>query len=179
MEIKRIEGTSYMVSSEGDIINEFTNHHVLATKDSKGYLKVTMRTGGRGVIQRYVHRLVAEAFIPKPQGIPENQLCVKHKDFNKENNCVDNLEWDTFHNILKDAHKEKIYKNHLNDLRKKIVMIDRLNCREVQFNSLIEAAMYLKSIKEDLPDVFAIRANISTALNNENCTAYNYYWKEV
>lgn len=36
-----------------------------------------------------IHRLVAQAFIPNPNNLPE----VNHKDFNRKNNCVDNLEW--------------------------------------------------------------------------------------
>lgn len=44
-----------------------------------------------------VHRLVAQAFIPNPKGLPE----VNHKDENKDNNTLDNLEWcDREHNHL-------------------------------------------------------------------------------
>lgn len=56
------------------------------------YLTVMLRARTLG-LNKYptVHRLVADAFIPNP----ENKSTVNHKDGNKENNCVENLEWAT------------------------------------------------------------------------------------
>lgn len=55
-----------------------------------GYKFVSLRRNGE-YCQRYVHRLVAQTFISNPENKPE----VNHKDRNKSNNCVDNLEWVT------------------------------------------------------------------------------------
>lgn len=53
-----------------------------------GYLRVILNTDG-GRKHFLVHRLVAEAFIPNPQNMPQ----INHKDEDKTNNSVDNLEW--------------------------------------------------------------------------------------
>lgn len=53
-----------------------------------GYLKVRLVSGGKDTTQR-VHTLVAKAFIPNPN----NFETVNHKDGDKTNNNVDNLEW--------------------------------------------------------------------------------------
>ncbi len=55
-----------------------------------GYALVRMY-GTQGFKIESIHRLVAKAFIPNPDNLPE----VNHKDENKQNNCVDNLEWCT------------------------------------------------------------------------------------
>ena len=58
--------------------------------DHDGYRKVCLRSGAQPR-NHSVHRLVAEAFIPNPSNLP----CVNHKDEDKTNNSVDNLEWCT------------------------------------------------------------------------------------
>lgn len=61
-----------------------------AQKGIKGYLYVGLHKNGK--LKRFrVHRLVAITFIPNA----ENKPCVNHKDFNVENNSVENLEWCT------------------------------------------------------------------------------------
>lgn len=64
---------------------------VLNTQLNKGYLYVIMRDNNSKVHCMKVHRLVAGAFIPNTQNYPQ----VNHKDENKLNNCVWNLEWCT------------------------------------------------------------------------------------
>lgn len=63
-------------------------------KNTKGYLQIDLQLDGRKRENRVhlsVHRLVAIAFIPNPDNLPQ----VNHKDEDKTNNCVDNLEWCT------------------------------------------------------------------------------------
>lgn len=60
--------------------------------DKKGYMRVSLVLPNSKKYQRFgVHRLVAQAFIPNPYKLPQ----VNHKDEDKANNCVSNLEWCT------------------------------------------------------------------------------------
>lgn len=63
-----------------------------AVDNGHGYLTVRLSIGNKSK-SKYIHRLVAKAFIPNPNSFPQ----VNHKDENKNNNCVYNLEWCTSH----------------------------------------------------------------------------------
>lgn len=75
----------YDVSSSGRVRNA-RNLRVLKPKSAgAGYSQVCLGAGN----YRYVHRLVADAFHPNPDGLPQ----VNHLDGDKRNNAAENLEW--------------------------------------------------------------------------------------
>ena len=98
---KMIEGyeTLYEVSDEGQIKSLKWNRQtkkslrpkILKTNDIDGYKQVSLVAGDGRITKHFVHRLVAQAFIPNPEAKPE----VNHIDGNPSNNKLDNLEWVT------------------------------------------------------------------------------------
>lgn len=85
----------YQVSNYGRVrscrynFGKYDLYHVLRnTKSTSGYLQVHIRLGAFSKTE-YVHRLVAVAFVPNPNGYK----CINHKDEDPYNNRSDNLEW--------------------------------------------------------------------------------------
>lgn len=75
----------YFASPSGNIYNRHGDLMVGAV-DRCGYRHTILNRKNRNI-----HRVIAETFIPNPNNLP----CVNHKDGNKLNNSVDNLEWCT------------------------------------------------------------------------------------
>ena len=83
---------------------------ILQPAERKGYLLVAI--GARGERKTYsVHRLVAQAFIPNT----ENKRTVNHKDGNKHNNAVSNLEWNTDAENMRHAISTGLMKHQKNN----------------------------------------------------------------
>lgn len=83
----------YQISSHGRLksFKKCVTGKIMSVKNCTGwYLSARLCKSGEAKTYR-IHRLVAESFIPNPCKKPE----VNHKDFNKQNNLVSNLEWAT------------------------------------------------------------------------------------
>lgn len=77
---------------------------LIPAKDKKGYLSGHLcNENGAKFIK--LHRLVALAFIPNPNNLPQ----INHKDLNKENNKAENLEWSTNLDNMKHACRNRVY----------------------------------------------------------------------
>lgn len=89
--IRSLPYVNYQLSSHsGVMMKKHISGKIMApTNNGNGYLIIALRYKGSKKKNHYVHRLVAEAFIPNPDGFTE----VNHIDYDKGNNIVTNLEW--------------------------------------------------------------------------------------
>ena len=127
-------GYQYLVSNMGRIATKERGKNkyyriMHPWKDRRGYLCVELDH------KFYrVHRVVAQRFIPNP----ENKYSVNHKDENKENNRVDNLEWMT---LIENARYGTRDKRATDPLKKPILRIDKETGKVLQrYASVKEAA---------------------------------------
>lgn len=83
-------GDRFYANLKGEILSESAysannkGRRILKQSNNKGYKTVTINNK-----TEYVHRLIAITFIPNPNNLP----CINHKDEDKSNNNVSNLEW--------------------------------------------------------------------------------------
>lgn len=127
--------------------------------NNKGYCVVELCRDAKRK-RHTVHRLVASAFISND----ENKEQVNHKDENKQNNHVDNLEWCTCkENINHGSHNEKMAKT-----KGTPVIANDETGTEIEFYSLAEAER----------QTGVSQGNISRCLNGERGQAGGMYWRK-
>ena len=104
-DVQNYEGL-YAVTSCGKVYSYRSKKFLKPRKRKNGYLQVNLYKDGERKTC-YIHRLVVEAYLPNPNDLPQ----INHKDENKENNALPNLEWcDISYNINYGSRNQKISK---------------------------------------------------------------------
>lgn len=154
-DIKNYEGL-YAVTEEGEVWSYKSQKYLKGSPNSKGYLRVNLYKDN--VMKTcYVHRLVAEAFIPNPDNLPE----INHISENKSDNRKENLEWcSKEYNLTYGTRIERAAKS---------------KARAVYCVELDQVFESLKSAAE----AFGVQnsSNICACCKGKKNTAYGYHWR--
>lgn len=151
----------YSISDNGQVRNDKTGR-ILKQRTSNEYCRVSL-TMGHGQMKNFaVHRLVAEAFIPNP----EHKEVVNHKDGQRNNNSMDNLEWCTQSENSKHAHQTGL----IGYQKKRPVR---------QFNLAGEWMMDFESATEAARQCDCQQGKITEVCMGNRKTAGNYQWRYV
>lgn len=157
-DIEDYEGL-YQVSSEGRVksLNYFRTGEeriLKCVKNKEGYLKVGL-SKNRKRKTYYIHRLVAQTFLPNPNNLPQ----VNHKDEDKTNNIVENIEYcNSKYNANYGTRTERIQKPIL------------------QFTKSGEFVRRWESITQVRKKLGVNKGNITSCLKGKYKTAGGYIW---
>ena len=146
---------------------------ILKPKHSQsGYLFVNLSKGGHAHNQR-IHRLVAEAFISNPNGLPS----VNHKNEDKSDNRVENLEWCT--PSYNNEYGTRTQRSQMNQKHRRNVRMLSLDGEILRiFPTCLSAARYItgepkgKSLRVRVTD-----NNIRRACRLQRHKSYGYRWE--
>ena len=152
---------NYEVSNYGNIRNIGTKKILTSYVTKEGYNVCSLYINTTKKITVMVHRLVAHAFI---DGRTEEKWTVNHKNENKQNNHVSNLEWSS--NRDQGAHSKGIKIQQLDPISEKVMNT---------FSSIAEAFRYLKNEGKTLSN-YAGHGHIKYSITN-NSISYGYKWK--
>ena len=156
----------YSVSDDGRIFSRYGKE--LTQRDNgHGYLCVQI-CGNKKKEKKYIHRLVATAFIPNPEEKP----CVNHIDGNKRNNRASNLEWCTHEENTRHAALDL---GVLNQYEK----ANRVRRKPVIGVSVYDPTheKHFASIREAEKELGVSRSDIIAVLKGRQRTCGGMYWR--
>lgn len=143
----RVKSLNYRHTRKEKIMTPQNNGH--------GYLHIKIYNNNKRHCY-YVHRLVAQTFIENPDNLPQ----VNHKDLNRQNNKVSNLEWCSIE-----------YNNTYAEKHRKIAK--KVGC--YKDGKLIKVYDAIRDAKKD----GFHHSNISSVLKGKSKSAYGYQWKYI
>lgn len=155
--------------------NSYVFHKGIIIKQQEnnvGYLFVRF-SSGKTKKKYFVHRLVATAFICKPEGAN----VVNHKDFNPKNNCVENLEWTTPKgNYQYSADRGRF--NRTETWRKNLkTSLDKVMGKPVLGESLLTSSVVVYYSLNDCTNDGFLPSCVSCCCNGKRKTHAGFKWR--
>lgn len=139
---EKIDGYNYhSVSDNGEVRNDKTNNILKQWSATGNYMYVALCEDGDRKTKR-VHRLVAETFVPNPNGKSQ----VNHIDGNKHNNCANNLEWVTPSENMNHAYRTGLQRKVCKGKVKSVVCLNDGK----HFNTISEASEHYGVSREQI-----------------------------
>ena len=152
----------YLIDDDGNVFSEYTKKYLKTHLNNRGYVVCQLRDiNGKNCVL-LVHRLVAKTFIPNKL---TEQLEVNHKDGNKLNNNVNNLEWCT--------RKENIHHGIQNGLISQLMTKRSI----LQYDLKNHFIKKWKSTTEIEAVLGYNHSNIINCCKNRYKQAYGYIWR--
>lgn len=166
---------NYSISDNGRLRNDKTGRILKGSLDTDGYSQVILCDKNRRKSIK-IHKLVAQAFIPNIEKKPQ----VNHKDGNKLNNTVNNLEWVTnqenqdhfWRELNNDAHKENRRRSHIG----KGLLSDNPNSKAV---IRIDDGKIFNTIKEAAEEIGVNYTHIGEVCRGSRKSCGGYRWSYV
>lgn len=169
---KDVEGYNgdYQISNLGNVKSfKYKKPRILKPHyDKRGYARLILRKDNND-FGHYIHRLVAQAFIPNPNNYPE----VNHKDENPRNNTISNLEWCTKkynNNYGTKIERTKANTNYLE-------IADKNSIPVLQYDLQGNFIKKWKSANECKRTLGYDNSFIAKCCRGEMYTAYKHIWK--
>lgn len=155
----------YLIYDDGKVWSIKRKQYLKQEMMNTGYFRVSLYKNGT-IYHKFVHRLLAETFIPNPDNLP----CVNHKDENKQNNTLSNLEWIT----------QKDNTNYGTGLARRVqqqINNPHRSRRVVQYDLDFNEIRKYPSIMEAERQTGYANTNISKACKETRRTVGGCYWR--
>jgi hypothetical protein len=152
---------NYSIDVNGVITNIKTGKEIKSWVGGTGYLQVNLyHKGSRSTFK--LHRLVADTFIPNPIGLP----VINHRDGNKLNNTIDNLEWTT----QQDNVRHGVMSDNIRGVGRGAKIVEQYTLDGEMVNEFISCKIAAEFIK-------GIEGSLRNAASGRQKTYKSFVWK--
>lgn len=161
--------SSYEIYEDGRIYSYKSRKWLTLKPRQDGYIRVRLVNDNGEIKDLYLHRIIAQTFIPNPENLP----CVNHKDENRMNCHKDNLEWCTYeYNINYGSRTERMVQNRIYETPSSAIQVAKI---DKQTGEILEIFPSIKEAGRKCGSA----SHINEAAHGKRKSACGFYWKII